>query len=239
MAPKLLACAAMIRAFVLRARPVLLLWVLAGCEPSPSAPPPELPSLTGRTTMTLPSGSSVAVPLRLVVVTFDGAPQADDPPALLMDASAFVAHLNALYARAPLRFDLRALEHMTVPWETWQSHVRVRTLLPPAPDPHVLTLYIVPSLSDAKGSPLNGMVLGPNALIVSLTASLRAGGPSTAAQPVVTEPVVRVSGHLVGSLLGLQVSEDPKNLMANGTTGTDLSRDQLWSLQIPTDLVER
>jgi hypothetical protein len=229
----------MIRALALRACPLLLPCILAGCEPSAPAPPPELPSLSGRTTITLPPGSSVALPLRLVVVTFDGAPQVADPPALLTDASSFVAHLNAMYAKAPLRFDLRALDHVTVPWETWQSHVPVRTLLPPATDPHALTLYVVPSLSNAKGEPLNGMVLGPHSLIVSLNASLRAAGPSTAGQPVVTEPVVRVSGHLVGSLFGLQVSQDPMNLMANGTTGTALSRDQLWSLQVPTDLVER
>jgi hypothetical protein len=188
--------------------------------------------------MTLPPGSSVVLPLRLVVVTFDGAPQ-DEPPALLMDAVSFVAHLNAMYAGAPMRFDLRAVEHATVPWDTWRAHVPVRTLLPPATDPHALTLYVVPSLSNARGDTLNGMVLGPHSLIVSLNASLRAAGPSTAGQPTVTEPVVRVSGHLVGSLLGLQLSRDPENLMANGTTGTGLSRDQLWSLQVPTDLVER
>jgi hypothetical protein len=214
---------------------------LAACDATePSGPPPATPPpLSGRTTTTLAAGRLAVLPLDLVVVTFRGGPQSTDAPALGAGAKAFVDHVNAIYERAPVRVSLRVVEHAEIDWQTWESHVPVRTVLPPASDPNALTLYVVPSLSNAQGAPLNGMVLGPRSLIVSSAANLRTAGAPSGAEPVVTEPVVRVSGHLLGSLLGLPVSKDPRNLMALGTTGTELDAGQMQSLQVPTDWAGR
>jgi hypothetical protein len=57
-------------------------------------------------------------------------------------------------------------------------------------------------------------------------------------QQFVTEMRQRVSGHRLGSMLGLGVSKDESNLMALGTTGTELQPQQVRSLQIPTEFIQ-
>jgi hypothetical protein len=203
--------------------------VLAGCAASP--PAPKLPPLVGRTTTTLAIGQSAVLPLRLVVVALTDQLEGDAAPRFAEQAPAFVDHLNAIYAVASVRFHLRSVDQVAVERDRWESHVPLSSITPPV-DENAFTLYLVPGVAQ-RGVAVNGMALGPRRAMVSLGARLRGGGA-----PGTSEPVVRVSGHLLGSMLGLGVSKDDGNLMALGTTGTELQPQQVRSLQIPTEFVQ-
>jgi hypothetical protein len=212
---------------------VALLALLAEACSSPAGParaPARPPSLLGYTTTTVDRAKTATVPVNILLITEDEAVEPLDQEK--EEALTFVDHLNAIYERTAVRFTLRSLQRFRVERRVWDSHLPLRTVLPSPKDSQAFTLYLVPTMTTRFGAALNGAVLGPRAAAIGLNARLTSAGTAG-----LSEPTVRVAGHLLGSMFGLAVSKDPKNLMALGTTGIDLDATQAASLQVPTDLV--
>ena len=218
------------RSFALLAALTLTL-VACASQPPPEAAPAKPVSLFGYTTTSVDAAHPVNVPIDIMLVTEGNAPAPafDQEKA---DAQTFVAHLNVVYEKTGIRFVLRRIGLFNVPQEVADSHVPWRSVLPPPVDASAYTLYLLPSMTTKAGAPLNGLPLSQRAAAVGLNARLASAGTSG-----VSEPTVRVAAHVLGGMLGLTASKDPKNLMASGTTGTELDASQIKALQVPTDLV--
>jgi hypothetical protein len=167
----------------------------------------------------------VVIPLRVHVLTADDLPEVDCRLSD-SDVTRILDKVNRIWHKAGVHFGLESLVR-----EPAARQGRFRAARDLADEPTPLGLYrvLLPEASRRFDGlhvyyihrfPVNGVYLGDGAALVQETARLKPveGG--------IDEPLPRVTAHELGHALGLSHRQDRTNLLASGTTGTSLNRDE-------------
>jgi hypothetical protein len=167
------------------------------------------------------------IPLRIHLLQAEDVPDvhcalSDD------DMNRILSKINKIWHNAGIHFGLESLRRE--PAENLDRFRLVRDLDKDAPASAELFREILPA--DSRGFDglhiyyihqfeVNGIYMGSDYSIVQETSALRPveGG--------IDEPIPRVSAHELGHALGLRHRQDRTNLLASGTTGTLLNREEV------------
>lgn len=135
------------------------------------------------------------------------------------DVARVFGKVNRIWNKAGLAMDVESIVEEEADAEGFDPDRGVEAWKAARPEasraPGMLHVYYVHLL------PMNGIYMGPEAIVVKDTAALRPvkGG--------VDEPLPRVSAHEIGHALGLPHRQDTINLLASGTTGWSLNDDEI------------
>ena len=172
-----------------------------------------------------PAEDFLVLPLTAHVLAAPGLPAADchltDD-----DIRRVVGKANAIWAKAGIRWDLGPIVREAAARPDDYRAARDAG----ARDPLGLLRLLAPEGSRSAGGvdvyyihafEANGVYLGGRTAFVQEVAKLRPvpGG--------IDEPLPRVTAHELGHALGLPHRQDRTNLLASGTTGTTLNRDEV------------
>ena len=168
----------------------------------------------------------VVIPLRVHVLTADDLPEVD---CRLTDADVarILAKVNRIWHVAGIHFGLESLVREPA---AEQERFRAARALVEGQVPLGLYRVLLPEASRRFDGlhvyyihrcAVNGVYVGGGAAVIQETAQLRpvAGG--------IDEPLPRVTAHELAHALGLPHRQDRTNLLASGTTGTALNRDEV------------
>jgi len=196
---------------------LLLLVGLLGADP-PTSPDVTKPP---------PQEEFLLIPLRIHLLQADDAPEIhcalkDD------DITRILGKINNIWHNAGIHFVLESLRRE--PAENVDRFRLARDLEKNTPAPAGLFRAVLPRDSRQFDGlhiyyihqfEVNGIYMGSDYSIVQETSALRPveGG--------IDEPIPRVSAHELGHALGLRHRQDRTNLLASGTTGTLLNREEV------------
>lgn len=194
----------------------LLLTLLSGAgrdEPSEPVPPDYAEFLV--------------IPLHVHILTSEALPEAD---CKLTDAdiARIVGKVNRVWTPAGIHFGVETLRHEPAAHE--DRYRALRDLVESETPPHRIFGGLRPDATRSDAGlhvyyvhdfDVNGVYMGRGFAFVRETASLREveGG--------LDEPLPRVTAHELGHALGLPHRQARTNLLASGTTGTSLNRDEI------------
>ncbi len=199
--------------------------------PEPAAEAPavvEAPDPKATVAEPPPYDDFLVIPLRVHRLRSDDLPEAHCD---LSDADfeRIVGKVNGIWNRAGVHFGLESI--VTEPAANVEKFRASAAVAPDGKAPLDLFRVLLPHADhrDFEGLhvyylhafPVNGVYMGGNFAIVQETAKLRPveGG--------IDEPLPRVTAHELGHALGLPHRQDRTNLLASGTSGTALNREEV------------
>jgi hypothetical protein len=166
----------------------------------------------------------IIVPLEVVALRSEAWPTTSVSATFEAGLPRLLDDLNAMFEAGHVRFALAGvtqtvlIAHDGGPMKPTVAQV-IEALPPVAAPRNGLRVYF------AGGLDVNGVAVGTRAALVAERAQLRRvhGGSE--------DPPARVTGHMVGGLLGLEAVGQEANLMALGTSGADLDAGQIETVR--------